>query len=268
MAAKYATGSSSSGCGALVSLGDAEEARQSGKDQLHYPLGEGVDTAIGGDQGGSIRLLASYSGIYRLKPTHGLVPSTGIASLNPMVDHAGPMASTVEDNALLLSVLAGYDGLDFRMSPDSPLHSQVPDYLGDLKAWIDGKQSKGKFTPRSAAKGLRIGVLKESFEAVGLDGSVAQTVCIAADRFKSLGAEVKDISIPLHKLGPAIWTTAARPQMPHFIANRVPDLLGYTMPSLDPLPIVQAFYDKLANRNPATVNVLLNASAHGTQVWP
>ena len=108
----YATGGSSSGCAALVSIGDVEEARRSHKDDSQHPLGEGVDMAIGGDQGGSIRLPASYSGIYGLKPTHGLVPYTGIASLNPMIDHAGPMTRTVEDNALLLSVLAGYDGLD------------------------------------------------------------------------------------------------------------------------------------------------------------
>lgn len=140
------------------------------------------------------------------------------------------------------------------------MQSQVPDYLGDLKTWIEEKQGKGEWKPQSAAKGLRIGILKESFEAVGLDPSVAHVVRNAADRFKSLGADVKDISIPLHKLGPAIWTIAARPQMPLFMANRVPDLLGHTMPYLDPSPAGQAFYDKLASRNPATVNVLLNAA--------
>lgn len=70
----------------------------------------------------------------------------------------------------------------------------------------------------------------------------------------------------MHKLGPTIWTIAARPQMPHFMAAKVPDLLGHTMPYLDPLPICQDFYDKLANRNSATVNVLLNA-AHMEQKY-
>ena len=107
-------------------------------------LGEGVDLAIGGDQGGSIRLPASYSGIYGLKATHGLIPYTGIAGLNPMIDHTGPMARTVEDCALLLGVLAGYDGIDHRMTPETPLRSQVPDYLGDLKSWVGSKERSGR----------------------------------------------------------------------------------------------------------------------------
>lgn len=256
----YATGGSSSGCGALVSIGDVEQARKDGKDDRSYPLGDGVDMAIGGDQGGSIRLPASYSGIYGLKPTHGLVPYTGIASLNPQIDHTGPMTRTIEDNALLLSVVAGYDGLDFRMSPESPVPTQVPDYLGDLRKWVKDKESRNEWTPQSAAKGLRVGILKESFEVAGLDQSVASLVRNAAERFRSLRAEVQEISIPLNKLGAAIWTIAARPQMPHFMASKVPDLLGHTMPYLDPVQIGQDFYDKLANRNPATVNVLLNAA--------
>lgn len=69
----YATGGSSSGCGALISIADVEQVRQDGKDSSNHPLGEGVDMGLGGDQGGSIRLPAAYSGIYGLKPTHGLV---------------------------------------------------------------------------------------------------------------------------------------------------------------------------------------------------
>lgn len=256
----YATGGSSSGCGALVSIADVAQARKDGRDDRQYALGQGVDMAVGGDQGGSIRLPASYSGIYGLKPTHGLIPYTGIASLNPMIDHTGPMTRTIEDNALLLSVMAGYDGLDFRMSPESPMPNQVSDYLGDLKEWVQQKTSQNEWTPQAAAKGLRVGILKEGFEALGIDPSVASIVRDAADRFAALGAEVKEISVPMHKLGPAIWTIAARPQMPHFMAGKVPDLLGQTMPYLNPLPIGQEFYDKLAHRNPATVNVLLNAA--------
>lgn len=256
----YATGGSSSGCGALVSIADVEAARKDGRHTGDDPLGDGADLGIGGDQGGSIRLPASYSGIYGLKPTHGLVPYTGIASLNPMIDHVGPMTRTIEDNASLLSVLAGYDGMDFRMTPESPLPSQVPDYLGNLRRWVEQKESQKEWTPQSAAKGLRVGILKEGFEALGLEEAVSSTVRDAAHRFKTLGAEVKDVSIPIHKLGPAIWTIAARPQMPHFMAGKVPDLLGHTMPYLDPLPIGQDFYDRLAHRNPATVNVLLNAA--------
>ena len=64
------------------------------------------------------------------------VPYTGIASLHPIMDHTGPMARTIEDTALLLGVLAGYDGMDPRMTPETPLRSQVPNYLDDLQSWV------------------------------------------------------------------------------------------------------------------------------------
>ncbi len=60
--------------------------------------------AIGGDQGGSIRLPAAWNGIVGLKPTFGLVPYTGVMGLDGSIDHVGPMAKTVQDCALLLEV--------------------------------------------------------------------------------------------------------------------------------------------------------------------
>ncbi|KAI5358258.1 Putative amidase [Septoria linicola] len=256
----YATGGSSSGCGALVSIRDVEQARESGRDTRDYPLGEGVDMAIGGDQGGSIRLPASYSGIYGLKPTHGLVPYTGIASLNPMIDHAGPMARTVDDIALLLGVVAGYDGMDMRMTPESPLRHQVPDYFADLQAWVAEKHAANEWDSHQSANGLRFGMIRESFEMPGLDPDVTRTVREAARRFAALGADVKDVSIPMHSLGAAIWTVAARPAMPHNLANHAPDLLAHPLPGLDPLPVDQGFFDILIKRNPAVINVLLNTA--------
>src|SRR5260221_9624427 len=91
----YSAGGSSSGSGCLVGLGE-------------------VDMALGGDQGGSIRMPASFCGVYGMKPTHGLVPYTGIMPIELTLDHTGPMTGTVENNALLLEVLAGPDGLDPR----------------------------------------------------------------------------------------------------------------------------------------------------------
>jgi amidase len=122
------------------------------------------------------------------------------------------------------------------------------------------KESHNEWNSTTAAKGLRIGILKESFEVAGLDPSVITAVREAANRYKSLSAEVREISVPMHLQGAAIWTVAARPMMPHFLAGKIPDLLTYTMPHLDPLPIGQNFFDTTSNRNPALANLLLNAS--------
>jgi amidase len=89
----YSAGGSSSGSAVLVARGEA-------------------DMALGGDQGGSIRIPSSFCGTYGMKPTHGLVPYTGIMPIEICVDHTGPMTRTVADNALLLEVLAGPDGYD------------------------------------------------------------------------------------------------------------------------------------------------------------
>jgi len=120
----YSAGGSSSGSAVLVSTGE-------------------VDMAIGGDQGGSIRMPASYTGVYGMKPTHGLVPYTGIMPIEVTIDHTGPMTGTVEDNALLLEVLAGEDGMDPRQ-----YNVQTAKYTDAL--------GKG-------VAGLKIGVVKEGF---------------------------------------------------------------------------------------------------------
>jgi amidase len=93
----YSAGGSSSGSAILVALGE-------------------VDMAIGGDQAGSIRIPASFCGVYGMKPTYGLVPYTGIMPFEIYLDHTGPMTATVKDNALLLEVIAGSDGYDPRQS--------------------------------------------------------------------------------------------------------------------------------------------------------
>lgn len=181
----YAAGGSSSGSGVLTAIPAIEKWR---KKRGLLPieglgLGPGADLAIGGDQGGSIRLPAAYSGVYGLKPTHGLVPYTGIASLHPMCDHAGPMASSVADVALLLSAIAGYDGMDPRATPETPLRQNVPAYHELLKATIAEKEAKGDWTPTTAGKGLRVGLLKEGLSLSKLDPKVAAIVRAAAAKF-------------------------------------------------------------------------------------
>lgn len=89
--------------------------------------------AIGTDTGGSIRMPASYCGIVGFKATYGLVPIRGVIPLRVSMDHAGPMTRTVEDSALMLSVLAGYDKLDIT-SVEHPRE----DYVAEMKQPVNG----------------------------------------------------------------------------------------------------------------------------------
>jgi amidase len=166
----YSAGGSSSGCAALVGAGE-------------------VEMAIGGDQGGSIRMPGSFSGCYGMKATHGLVPYTGVMPIEATIDHTGPMTGTVADNALLLEVIAGADGLDPRQ-----YNVRVDKYTAALGRGVAG---------------LRIGVLTEGFRHRSSEPDVDQKVREAAERLRGLGAIVEEVSIPMHLDGLAIWTPIA-----------------------------------------------------------
>lgn len=256
----YTTGGSSSGSACLVAINQVKAWRKrQGLPSIDQELGDGVDMAIGGDQGGSIRLPAAFTGIYGLKPTHGLVPYSGILSLHPMIDHAGPMATTLEDLTTLLGVLAGYDGLDPRMTPETPLRQNTPDYHGELSSWISSKQSNHEWTASTSGKGLKIGILKEAFMVPGLSQDVRTTVEAAIQRFRSSGAEVKEISIPLHTAGPSIWTIATRCGIGTYgLRNQPQPLLNYPMPGIDPPALSKSSLALLTKHNPAVSNMLFN----------
>ncbi|MEO1722124.1 MAG: amidase [Pseudomonadota bacterium] len=166
----FSAGGSSSGSGAVVGAGE-------------------VDMAIGGDQGGSIRMPASFCGIYGMKPTHGLVPYTGVMPIENTIDHTGPMTQTVADNALLLEVLAGADGLDPRQ------------YAPKTDAYT-AALSRG-------AQGLRIAILREGFGRPESEAVVDAAVMRAAETFRSLGATVDEVSMPMHNKAMAVWLPIA-----------------------------------------------------------
>ncbi len=163
----FTTGGSSSGSAALVAAGE-------------------VDMAIGGDQAGSIRIPASHCGIVGMKPTYGLIPYTGIGPLEFTLDTCGPMTMNVADNALLLEVLAGRDGLDSRQRNVVLAH-----YTSALGLGVNG---------------LRIGVLKQGFGHRNSEPDVDATVRAAAKRFEAMGAIIDDVSVPEHlSLGFPVW---------------------------------------------------------------
>src|SRR3954454_12412990 len=151
---------------------------------------EQADMALGGDQGGSIRLPSSWSGCCGHKPTHGLVPYTGIFPIELTLDHIGPMARTVANCARMLEVIAGEDGLDPRQAG-----VQVTPYVEGLDR---------------GPEGLRVGVLREAFELPALsEADVDAAVRDAADRLAGAGATVEEVSVPMHRDGLAIWNGVA-----------------------------------------------------------
>ncbi len=152
------TAGSSSGTGAAVAAG--------------MVLG-----GTGSDTGGSIRGPAALCGITGIKPTYGLCSRAGILPLAQSLDHAGPMAWTVEDCAILLQAMAGHDAAD-PASADRP----VPDFRAGLGQGV---------------RGLRIGVIRHFHETdypvspatlAGIDG--------AAEFFRAEGAEVREVTLP------------------------------------------------------------------------
>jgi aspartyl-tRNA(Asn)/glutamyl-tRNA(Gln) amidotransferase subunit A len=99
--------------------------------------------SLGSDTGGSIRIPASYCGVVGLKPTYGRVSKFGVYPESWSLDHVGPITKTVEDAAIMMNVISGFDELD----PDS-VRASVPDFAASLKKSI---------------KGIRIGIPKNHF---------------------------------------------------------------------------------------------------------
>ncbi|MEM6679969.1 MAG: amidase family protein, partial [Pseudomonadota bacterium] len=151
-----------------------------------------VDIALGGDQGGSIRIPASFSGVVGHKPTHGLVPYTGIVGFDQTIDHIGPMAKTVADCALLLGVIAGVD--DTAIDPRQPQVIEPVDYTAALTGDVSG---------------LKIAVITEGFETPQSTDAVNAAARGAAAKLASMGAEVTEVSVPMHKAVVPLWNCIA-----------------------------------------------------------
>ena len=171
-APEYSIGGSSSGTAAAVASGD-------------------IDIGMGGDQGGSVRIPSSLGGLVGLKPTHGLVPYTGIFGADASIDHTGPITRTVKESALAMEVLAGRDGLD----PRQPHDLEVQDYMGALDENISD---------------LTVAVLEEGFDHDRADQEVLSTVRDAITDLEALGATVTEVSIPEHFSATGLTLTIVR----------------------------------------------------------
>ena len=144
--------------------------------------------ATGTDTGGSIRQPASLCGITGLKPSYGRVSRYGMIAFASSLDQAGPMAQTAEDCALLLNAMSGFDPRD-----STSLEKAVSDYTQDLN---------------NSLKGLKIGLPKEYF-GEGLDPDVAIVVNQAIEQYKSMGAELVEISLPNTHLAVPVYYVVA-----------------------------------------------------------
>lgn len=145
-----------------------------------------ADLSVGGDQGGSIRVPAALCGLVGLKPTFGRVPYAGIATVDPSLDHAGPIARTARQAARLLSVIAGPDPRDPRSRRDLA--------VDDWELACD-----------TAPAGLRIAVVREGFAPDRADPEIAEVVKDALDRLRREGAVVSERNVPLHAQAVAAW---------------------------------------------------------------
>jgi len=144
--------------------------------------------STGTDTGGSIRQPASLCGITGLKPTYGRVSRYGMIAYASSLDQAGPMTQTAEDAAIVLKTIAGFDERDSTSAEKS-----VPDYEKSLN---------------NSLKGLKIGIPQEYFSA-GLDDGVKQKILDAIKEFESLGATLKEVSLPHAKFAiPAYYIIA------------------------------------------------------------
>jgi aspartyl-tRNA(Asn)/glutamyl-tRNA(Gln) amidotransferase subunit A len=144
--------------------------------------------ATGTDTGGSIRQPAALCGLTGLKPTYGRVSRYGMIAFASSLDQAGPMTANAEDAAIMLQAMAGFDKRD-----STSAQEDVPDYISGLDNELTG---------------LKVGVAKEYF-GDGLNADVEASIRSAIDKYKELGAEIVEISLPNSGLSVPVYYVVA-----------------------------------------------------------
>ncbi len=203
---EHFTGASSSGSGSAVAGGL-------------------VPVAIGSDTSGSIRGPACLCGTVGLKPTYGRVSRRGAFPLSYSLDHCGPLTSTVEDAALVMQVISGYDPPD-PSSADIP----VPDFATSIGQDLQG---------------LKIGFLRDfSVKAEGISPEMVAALDAAAKKMEELGAVVDEATIPdfdlFNACGRIIMTAEAFAIHEHDLKKRPLDYGRYTYQRLIPGALLTA----------------------------
>ncbi|WP_430606533.1 glutamyl-tRNA(Gln) amidotransferase subunit A [Enterococcus sp. AZ170] len=143
-----------------------------------------IPVSLGSDTGGSIRQPASFNGIVGMKPTYGRVSRFGLIAFSSSLDQIGPMTRNVQDNALALNAISGFDEKD-----GTSAGASVPDFTAGLTGDI---------------KGMKVALPKE-YLGEGVDAGVKEAVLKAAETFKALGATVEEVSLPHSKYGVAVY---------------------------------------------------------------
>jgi aspartyl-tRNA(Asn)/glutamyl-tRNA(Gln) amidotransferase subunit A len=157
--------------------------------------------ALGSDTGGSIRQPSAYCGIVGLKPTYGLVSTTGVVPLSWSLDHVGPMCRTVADTAVLLQAIAGYDPRDTNSVDAVP-----PDYAKALGQKVSA---------------FRIGIPRAVFYE-GVDSEIEHAVNDALQMLRRLTASTRDVELPSYKTLPVVGAEAFAFHTPFF--TKTPEL--------------------------------------------
>jgi aspartyl-tRNA(Asn)/glutamyl-tRNA(Gln) amidotransferase subunit A len=140
--------------------------------------------ALGTDTGGSVRQPAAMCGVIGIKPTYGRVSRFGLIAFASSLDQVGVFGRAVRDAAAILGVMAGYDRRD-----STSMDLAVPDYAAKLTDNI---------------KGLRIGIPKEYFVS-GMQPEVEQAVRAAIEQLRTMGAEIREVSLPHTDYGLPIY---------------------------------------------------------------
>lgn len=173
-----------------------------------------VPLSLGSDTGGSIRQPASFCGVVGLKPTYGAVSRYGLVAFASSLDQIGPFGRSIEDTAMLFDAITGHDPRHDSTSVKTPFEGKT---LANLNADMKGK---------------KIGLPKEYF-ADGISDEVRKAVLSAAETYKSLGAEVFEISLPLSDYALPIYYILSSAEASSNLARFDGVKYGYRTPNAD-----------------------------------